>query len=107
MVSCQGRLFWGSTNYEAFIGRLAKLDRSSDHWASTLMVTELNTTPFHPQYGAPAGQGKFKNGMPREGVFLNEKGFCVARCQAHRFGVLMHAKMSVATQTIGLLILEP
>ncbi|CAE7758905.1 unnamed protein product, partial [Symbiodinium pilosum] len=40
----RGRLFWSSTNYEAFIGR-------------------------------------FKNGVPREGVFLNEKGFCVSRCK--------------------------
>lgn len=41
-----GRLFWKTTNFEAFIGR-------------------------------------FKNGRPREGLFINEKGFCVARCQAH------------------------
>eukprot|EP00439_Symbiodinium_sp_Y106_P056738 s1135_g7.t7 len=47
----RGRLFWSSTNYEAFIGR-------------------------------------FKNGMPREGSFLNEKGFCVARCKVSADGIV-------------------
>ncbi|CAE7901350.1 unnamed protein product, partial [Symbiodinium microadriaticum] len=47
----RGRLFWSSTNYEAFIG-------------------------------------SFKKGMPREGVFLNEKGFCVARCKVSADGIV-------------------
>ncbi|CAJ1333102.1 unnamed protein product [Effrenium voratum] len=45
----QGRLFWKSTNFEAFIGT-------------------------------------FKNGQPREGLFINEKGFCVAKCQVSAGG---------------------
>ena len=47
----QGRLFWKSTNFEAFIGR-------------------------------------FKNGLPREGLFINEKGFCVARAEVSADGVV-------------------
>lgn len=47
----QGRLFWKSTNFEAFIGR-------------------------------------FKNGRPREGLFINEKGFCVARAEVSADGVV-------------------
>ena len=46
-----GRLFWKSSNFEAFIGR-------------------------------------FKNGRPREGLFINEKGFCVARCQVSADGAI-------------------
>eukprot|EP00434_Breviolum_minutum_P016252 symbB.v1.2.014322.t1/scaffold1020.1/size145545/10 len=46
-----GRLFWKSTNFEAFIGR-------------------------------------FKNGLPREGLFINEKGFCVARAEVSADGVV-------------------
>lgn len=47
----QGRLFWKSTNFEAFIGR-------------------------------------FKNGRPREGLFINEKGFCVARAEVSADGAV-------------------
>ncbi|CAK9086615.1 unnamed protein product [Durusdinium trenchii] len=47
----QGRLFWKSSNFEAFIG-------------------------------------SFKNGRPREGLFINEKGFCVARGEMTAAGAI-------------------
>ena len=31
---------------------------------------------------------RFKNGRPREGLFINEKGFCVARAEVCQCGKL-------------------